>query len=215
MSPTDDSATDWWHCWARREDGTFAWFAGVHTDAHARGERVELPEAEAREAAGNDVHCVAHFDADGRVVRLEIPRAAAPKAPPLWFVEAPEPDGRPPATSLVAFTGHDVLDGTLLDGTSLADVEVTSADQVAAVRWYPETGEGDQVYVQPDWRRRGIAGAIVTAASTLTVARGKPPMWSDGQRTAMGDRWLKASPWSHRGAELTHMAPPMTPIEKR
>jgi GNAT superfamily N-acetyltransferase len=187
----------------------------VHTDAHGRAERIELPEAKARELVGDDVHCIAHFDAAGEVHSLAIPRSAAPKAPPLWFVEVPEPTGTPPALSLVAFTGHGVEAGRLLTSARIAELGVTSADQVAAARWYPATGEGDQIYVQPDWRRRGIASVLATAASTLSVARGNPPLWTDGQRTAMGDRWLKASPWSHRAAELTHLAPPMTPIEKR
>jgi hypothetical protein len=54
----------------------------------------------------------------------------------------------------------------------------------------------------------------MAACGTLNVVRGLPRVWGDGQRTALGDRFVKASPWSDRGADLTHLAPPMTPIEK-
>jgi hypothetical protein len=63
------------------------------------------------------------------------------------------------------------------------------------VRWYQGTGEVDQVYVAPTQRRQGIG--------------------SDGQRTALGDRWRSTSDWAHRTAPLNHLAPPMTPLDQR
>ena len=41
-------------------------------------------------------------------------------------------------------------------------------------------------------------------------------LWADGQRTADGDRLRNANPdWAPRAADLTHLAPPMTPFDQR
>jgi GNAT superfamily N-acetyltransferase len=181
---------------------------------HEDGVRVELSEPAATDAVGDDAVCVAHYG-DGLVTALSVTSRAAPKAPPLWFAELTEPTAAPPAVSLVAFSGHRVTPGTLLDRAALGEVAVASRDQLAAVRWYPATGEVDQIYVSPAWRRRSIAGAIIMAAGTLSVARGWPRLWGDGQRTAMGERWRNAGPWAHRAATLSHLAPPMTPFDER
>ncbi len=202
-----------WQCVAVRAEGTPAWFAVVWSAHLPDDQRVELPEADALEVIGDRAMCIARYDDDNNVASLAVTPLLAPKAPPLWFAEIPEPDGAPPASSLVAFSGHDVDPGSLLDSEGLRTVTVRSSDQVAAIRWYPSTGEADQIYVAPDRRRQSIGTAIPLAASTLNLARGLPRLWGDGQRTAMGDRLAKASPYSHRFAELTHLAPPMTPFE--
>jgi GNAT superfamily N-acetyltransferase len=188
----------------------------VHSRAYEDGGRVDLPEAEATATIGDDdVWCVAHFGGDGGVTTLSVTTSAAPKAPPLWFAELPEHDATPPAVSLVAFAEHGLDPGRLLDRTALRDVDVVTKDQLGAVRWYPRTGEVDQVYVAPAWRRRSIATAMLTAAATLSVVRDWPRLWADGQRTAMGDRLRDAGPWAHRAADLTHLSPPMTPFDER
>jgi len=213
--PSPTTPPGFWHCRALDGDGRPLWFAVVRSDAHADAERVDLPEPEATSAVGDDAFCVARFDVRGEVTELSVMSPAAPKAPPLWFVERPEPTAKPPAISLIAFSGHGVDPGRLLDLTALSDVAVRSEDQLGATRWYPATGEVDQVYVQPAWRRQSIATALMVAAGTLTVIRGGPRIWGDGQRTAMGDRWRNASPWASWGADLTHLAPPMTPMDQR
>jgi GNAT superfamily N-acetyltransferase len=81
------------------------------------------------------------------------------------------------------------------------------------VRWYPATGEVDQIYVQPAWRRRSIATGLIVAAGALSAARDWPRPWGDGQRTQLGEELRNAADWKHRAAELTHIAPPMTPVE--
>jgi GNAT superfamily N-acetyltransferase len=205
----------WWQCRALSADGRPAWFAVVWSTDQADGVRLELPTVDASAVVGEDAVCVAHYDDHGAVTSLAVTRRGAPKAPPLWFAELTEPDAAPPAVSLVAFSGHGIDAGTLLDRGHLHDVEVTSPDQVGAIRWYPATGEVDQVYVSPQLRRRNIGGALVAASSALSLARDRPRLWGDGQRTAMGDRWRNASPWAHRTAELTHLAPPMTPFDER
>lgn len=213
--PAPTTPPGFWHCRALDADGRPLWFAVVRSDAHADAERVDLPEPEALAAVGDDAFCVARFGVRGEVTGLSVMALGAPKAPPLWFVELAEPAATPPAISLVAFSGHGVDPGRLLDLTALSDVAVRTEDQLGATRWYPATGEVDQVYVQPARRRQSIGTALMVAAGTLTVVRGGPRIWGDGQRTAMGDRWRNASPWASWGAELTHLAPPMTPIDQR
>ena len=214
--PVPSASTGWWQCRALRADGSPAWFAGVHSGTYEDGARVDLPESEATAAIGDDdVWCVAHFGSDGEVTTLTVTPSAAPKAPPLWFAELPERDAKPPAVSLVAFAEHGVDAGRLLDRTALREVDVVSKDQLGAVRWYPRTGEVDQIYVTPQWRRRSIATAILCAAATLSVIRDWTRLWADGQRTAMGDRLRDAGPWAHRAADLTHLSPPMTPFDER
>jgi GNAT superfamily N-acetyltransferase len=201
----------WWQCIALRPDGSRAWFAVVWSARHPDGTRVELPEDEARRLVGADAVCTAAFDAAGRVSRLLVGERGAPKAPPLWFVEVRESAATPPAVSLVAFTGHGVAPGTLLGDTDLGNTSATSADQVGAVRWYPASGEVDQIYVQPQWRRRNLGGALIAAAAALSYARDWPRLWSDGQRTELGEAFRNASPWRHRTQDLSHLRPPMTP----
>lgn len=205
-----------WGCRSVRPDGSTGAFYGVHSALHPDRADISLPEAEALAAVGDDAICIARFDDDGRVRAVEVMPHMAPKAPPIWFAELPELDRTPPASNLLAFTGHGIEPGTLLDEQALREVPVTSEDQLGAARWYPATGEADQVYVSPQWRRRTIGSALLVAISTLTTARGLNSIWSDGQRTADGERFRKARPhWSYRAGELTHLAPPMTPFEDR
>ena len=203
----------WWHCRALDGDRP-VWFAVVWSDRHGDGERVDLPLTEAVRAVGDDAVATADYDEHGRVGRLQVGRRGAPEAPPLWFAELRESTARPPAVSLVAFEARPdrgVRAGALLDDVALAGVPVVRTDQLAAVRWYPATGEVDQVYVQPQHRRRSLSGAMIGAAATLSYARDWPRLWGDGQRTAIGEQLRNASPWRHRTADLTHLAPPMTP----
>jgi GNAT superfamily N-acetyltransferase len=216
VSPTGaDGSTPagWWHCVAVDDDRVPVWFAVVWSDRHPDGDRVELlAEAAAREV-GDDAVCVASYDDSSRVTGLRVGARGAPKAPPLWFVEYRESTARPPAVSLMAFSGHGTAPGSLVDQVDVADLPVSGSDQLGAVRWYPATGEVDQVYVQPEWRRRTMAGALIGAAAALSYARSWPRLWGDGQRTEQGEGLRNASAWWHRAADLTHIAPPMTPGE--
>ena len=142
-------------------------------------------------------------------VRAEV----RPDTPPLWYAELRELTGRPPAVSMLAFSGAGVAPGRLLDRTAAGNVDVTTDDQLAAIRWYPATGEIDQIYVAPHARRRGIATVLLHAAGMLSVANGWGRLWSDGQRTMLGEHLRNSRDWQHRAADLTHIAPPMTPGE--
>ncbi|MEH3033998.1 MAG: GNAT family N-acetyltransferase [Aeromicrobium erythreum] len=205
-----------WRCRALRADGSTAWFASVVGDTHPDGTVLELPEPEAAaRLAGEQVLASVELDGAGLAVRLDLLPALLERTGPLWFVHVPEPDADPAATNLVAFTGGKVPAGSVLQGSIPADAGARSADQLGAIRWWPGTGEVDQVYVAPARRRSGLSTALMAAAGTLATAGGSVPLWGDGQRTALGERMKQASPWSHRFAELEHLAPPMTPFDER
>jgi GNAT superfamily N-acetyltransferase len=190
-------------------DGAAVYLARVRSELHPAGAQVALPADEAAARIGADAVSFARYDEHARVVALE--RAEPSKAPPLWFVEVLESTAHPPATNLVAFTGHDVAPWTLLDNLDVGRTGVSSDDQLGALRWYPATGEIDQIYVAPQWRRRSIGSTLLIVASALAMARNWASLWTDGQRTALGEELRKGFEWGHRAAELTHVAPPMTP----
>jgi GNAT superfamily N-acetyltransferase len=201
----------WWHCLALGAAGERLWFSVVWSDRHPDGDRVELPLALAQAEVAGDAVCTATYADAGAVTSLHVGGRGAPGAPALWFAEVRELSAQPPAVNLMAFASVAVPTGSLVDESRLRELPVSSEDQVGAIRWYPATGEVDQMYVQPDWRRRRISAALVGAAAALSYARDWPRLWGDGQRTALGEQVRNASPWRTRTADLTHVAPPMTP----
>ncbi len=205
-----------WACSALRPDGSVSACYGVNSSRFADRERVTLPEVDAIDAIGDDAVCVVRIDERGRARAIEVAARLAPSLPAVWWAELPEHEGKPPAVNLLAFVGHGVEPSSLLTREELREVPVESNDQLGALRWYPGTGEVDQVYVAPHARRRHVATALIAAGGTLTASRGWASFWSDGQRTAEGNRLVEAHPlWSHRAGELTHLAPPMTPFDER
>ncbi|MCR4514234.1 hypothetical protein [Aeromicrobium sp. 50.2.37] len=205
-----------WRCRALRPDGTTAWFASVVGDARPDGSTVERPVEEAeRLVQGETVLCRLVPDADGAPAHLEPAPALLDRIGPVWFVQVHEPQEREPATNLVAFTGGTIEPGTVLQGRVPRDAGARSADQAGAVRWWPRTGEVDQVYVAPARRRTGLSTVLLAVAGTVATASGSVPLWGDGQRTALGERMKQASAWSHRFAELEHLVAPMTPFDER
>jgi GNAT superfamily N-acetyltransferase len=153
----------------------------------------------------------AEISEDGDVQAVHLADHVAPRAPLLWYVEVRETMAQPPALNLVAFAAPGVPAGTIVPGGDFGVLPVSSPDQAGALRWYPASGEVDQVYVQPRWRRRGVGTALLHTAETLAIAREWPRLWADGQRTELGERFRHGAAWAHRAAELTHLAPPMTP----
>jgi GNAT superfamily N-acetyltransferase len=200
-----------WFCLIRHADGTPHQFVCVESDRYPDGTRVELSADAAAVQIGDRTLCTVTYGRGDQVTGLEIPARVAPGAPPLWFVELRQPAAQPPTVELLAFTGHGQPAGTLLDEAAASNLAITNDDQLAAVRWWPATGEVDQFYVQPDWRRRGIGTAILAAGGVLSAARDWPRFWGDGQRTALGEKFRDGGRWPHRMADLTNLAPPMTP----
>jgi GNAT superfamily N-acetyltransferase len=200
--------TGWWHARVSDPSGHLMRVLSVHSDEHPDGAFVDITDS----GASRPAHwcCEAEF-ADDTVDVLRLSDALTPAAPPLWFAEFRESAAQPPAVNLVAFTGHGQRPGRLVDQAYLTNLTVRTSDQLGAVRWYPATGEVDQIYVDPAWRRRGIGNALLFAAGTLGVARAWPRLWGDGQRTELGEQFRNGSSWASRAADLTHIAPAMTP----
>ena len=51
----------------------------------------------------------------------------------------------------------------------------------------------------------------LSAGNALSLSRGWPCFWGDGQRTALGERMRDGRSWRSRFDKRTHIAPPMTP----
>jgi GNAT superfamily N-acetyltransferase len=213
MPPESSRPGHWWYARLAARGDAPAGLISVQSDRHPDGSIVTLDPAESAAQVGDDTACVIDIGDEGLVTGVHVAPRLLEHCPPLWFHEVRESATQPPAVHLVAFTGAGQLPGSLLDASALEAVQVTSDDQLAALRWYPGSGEVDQIYVQPQWRRRGLAGVLLIAAGALSVARGWNRLWGDGQRTELGEALRNSSPWRARAADLTHLAPPMTPGE--
>lgn len=182
----------------------------IKSPAYVGGSVITLDASAAEQFLGSAMAYVS-LGEKGTVLSVTAEPQWAPKLPPLWFVEVRESTAQPPAVNLVAFTGDAAVPGALLDQTAVSNLPVRSEDQVGAVRWYPATGEVDQVYVQPDWRRRQVGATLLAAGELVSVARDWPRLWGDGQRTELGELMRNGRTWRERWDELTHLHPPMTP----
>jgi GNAT superfamily N-acetyltransferase len=201
----------WWWARCRATADAPARIVFVHGNQHADGTAVDWPHGTPLPAAEDGAWGVAVLDDLGLPTDIHLATDAfAPKARPVWFCEVRELTADPPAVNLLAFTGAGVRAGRVLDEPAAREAGATTADQVGAVRWWPASGEIDQIYVQPQWRRRHVATVLLHAAAMLSVARGWARLWSDGQRTELGEQLRNARDWRQRAAELTHVAPPMT-----
>jgi hypothetical protein len=203
---------EWW--WARVPSGNGEpeRLVFVHTDEHPYRTAVDWPPGRPLPTAEQGAWGVVSLDELGMPTDIRLATEVfAPKAPPAWFCEVRQLTEDPPAVNLVAFTGRAVPAGRVLDEPATLETGATSADQLGAVRWWPGSGEVDQVFVQPAWRRRHVATLLLHAAGMLAAARGWAALWSDGQRTEMGEVLRNArEDWKHRADDLTHVAPPMT-----
>jgi GNAT superfamily N-acetyltransferase len=208
-----DPALDAW--WARQpvhvrpEVSARQALVGVLSDEFPAGTVVDLPGE--RRPSRWQIAVEADV-ADGRVHLVEV---ALPGVPLLWYVEVAEPHAAPAATTLVAFSDARYGEGRVLTRREAQAAEISAGHQVAALRWWPATGLAHQIYVQPAYRRRGVAGKLAQAAFGVQVARGLPQLHGDGRRTDLGEQWREGLPdyASWRLAPRSEHLPPMTPGE--
>lgn len=181
-------------------------------DRHGDAEVVDTVEGDPSEA----VAVVRTEAATGRLLGVLVTEVLAPRAPPLWYVGFPEDDAQRPAISLVAFSSDDLPDGVVVDAATFTNMPVSSDQQVAAVRWWYETGQLHQIYVAPTWRRRDIATKLILAAAGVRAAHGWPALWGGGERTDLGEAYASNSPESFHGRRMprTSALPPMTPASE-
>jgi GNAT superfamily N-acetyltransferase len=208
MTTTERGAATWWSARVPGDGERAEAVVVVRSASRPDGAHVHLA---ADDPALAHWMSRAEIGEDGAVQAVHLADSVAPRAPLLWYVEVRETAAQPPALNLVAFAAPGVPAGTIVPGVDFGVLPVSSPDQAGALRWYPATGEVDQVYVQPQWRRRGIGTSLLHAAETLAIARRWPRLWADGQRTELGEQFRRSAAWAHRAAELTHLAPPMTP----
>ncbi|MDT7571449.1 MAG: hypothetical protein QOE05_1623 [Actinomycetota bacterium] len=183
----------------------------MHSGNHADGAVVAARAGDAWPPRGTFVEV---HRRGGRVTSVRVVAETTREAPPLWYVAVPEPDASPPAYQLVAFSSGHRADGDVIHDVELAAVGVRNDQQVAAFRWWPESGMTHQVYVQPAWRRRGIGHKLVYAVAGFAAANGWPRLQASGQRT--DDGHALATGVSHiasRVPQRTHVLPSMTPAD--
>lgn len=192
-----DPVLDPW--WARLTGPAGGTFVAVLSADFPPGTVVDLPGE--RRPSGWQV-AVRTGGPAGRPRSVEV---ALPGAPLLWYVELPEPEAVPPATTLVAFSDDRFPDGHLLSLDEARDAGIGAAGQVGAIRWWPATGLVHQIFVGPANRRRGVGRTLAQAAFGLQASRGLPAVHGDGRRTDLGERWrqglpeavaLRMAPWS-------------------
>jgi hypothetical protein len=136
---------------------------------------------------------------------LSVPDAAAS-----WFVVLEDRNANEPTASLVAFTTDHLPLGTVISDPEFFHLPVPNNEQVAAVRWWTQSGAVDQVYVAEHRRGSDQARAIVYAASAYHQHRGWPGrIHIDGRRTAAGQQALSARRHPTRVAPLEKLLAPM------
>lgn len=153
-------------------------------------------------------------DSEGRGV-IELNPAALGDAPPIWFVMIPEENAERPAMSMAGFPTDHIPVGTVLTDPMFFSLPVKTTEQVGAVRWWHHECVVDQVFVDPKWRRRGVATQLLYAIDAWQVLHGFPghPR-SDHRRTEMGQHLDAAARFPERFKTITQVSPPMDPTAK-
>jgi GNAT superfamily N-acetyltransferase len=150
--------------------------------------------------------------ASNALIRVTIAEEALPKAPAAWFVSVTEPRAEPPAMNLVAYVTDDFPPGTIINQFQFGSLGLSSDEQAGAIRWLWQYALVHQVFVSPEWRRGGLATALVYTASAFHQANGWPGrLHSNGQRTELGERFATALDHPGRIAPLDETMPPMDP----
>ena len=89
-------------------------------------------------------------------------------------------------------------------------------EQAGAIRWWYEDGVIDQVFVQPDFRRRGVATELIYAVGAWQALHGHPVnIRSDHRRTELGQHFEAGTQFPSRFMAITEVSPPMDVPEIR
>lgn len=146
------------------------------------------------------------------ILRITVSPASVPEAPATWFVNVDEPRALPPAANLVAYATDAFPAGTVINKFQFGSLGIASEEQAGAIRWLRGDGRVHQVFVAEKWRRHQLGTLLIYAASAFHQANGWPAkLHGDGNRTAMGERFVESIPHPDRIAPLTRQMPPMDP----
>lgn len=135
--------------------------------------------------------CSADLDEQHRV-RVVVPTGRVGDAPDLWFVEIPgdEPDRR--SHTLVAFATPHLPDGTIVSNAAFFSMPVRSSEQAGALKWWPDDGLIEQLFVAPEFRGSQVSLKLAYTVNGFHRLHG----WGGrihvgGRRTDMGERAIK------------------------
>ena len=93
---------------------------------------------------------------------------------------------------------------------------ISNTEQAGAIRWWYEDGVIDQVFVQPDFRRRGVATELIYAVGAWQALHGHPVnIRSDHRRTELGQHFEAGTQFPSRFMAITEVSPPMDVPEIR
>jgi GNAT superfamily N-acetyltransferase len=209
--PAPGTTSLWWARLLRRGPGPTEYsLVAVNSGRFPDGTPVDMTavDARGRRPAGWQVD-VRYRAADGRGVRIEVAEELSDRCPPMWFAEVHHASSPVPCVSLLAFRGTAFRPGAVVRPHEVATAGVRITDRVAEVRWWTRSGLVDTVAVEPVYRGRGVARALVTAAEGLRFLRGWAPLRSDGRLTDAGAAWLATSPpaWRPRLTRRTEVLP--------
>jgi hypothetical protein len=147
----------------------------------------------------------AELDASGRS-HLTVNPLSIPDATPLWFVHLPDRHANPRRVSLVGYATDHLPSGSVVNDPEFFHLPVRNDEQIGAVRWWPDTGTVDQVYITK--QRRGVdqGRLLIYAASALHQHHGWPGrIHLDGNRTLAGEQALGSRRHPHRIAPLARL----------
>ena len=203
-----------WYLRVTNQDGSPSRLLGIESSRMPDAAVETVTEAAFDDSMVAGWRCQVGFH-NGQPANITMAPDLVAKAPDLWFCEFHEDEATPPtAVHLIVFTGHNQPAGVLLDHAAVSNAGISYDTQLAAMRFYPATGELHQMYVQPAWRRYGIGRALIYATGALSIAHGWPRIWAGGLRTEQGEQFRQSSPvWVTRSSDMTETAPPMTPGE--
>ncbi len=174
-------------------------------DAHPDGTIVDAPG----ETSGMFSLWTAGVDADGHTM-LWVNPAANPGTADCWFVILEDRQAPEPTATLVAFATDHLPVGTVITDPEFFHLPVANRDQVAAVRWWTQTGAVDQIYVAEQWRGHDQARELIYHASAYHQHRGWPGrMHIDGRRTKAGQQALSGRRHPTRIAPLEKLLAPL------
>lgn len=176
----------------------------------ADGTTVDSLDLSGADLSQDEFRWAADYDAGtGRLLTVDVQ-----SGPPLWFVED-GPAGDPPEMALIAFPTHHFPAGMVISNDEFEGMPVTSEAQIGAIRWWPQNGQIHEIYVHPQRRRTGVGGALIHVAAAHQMTGGRPPVWSSGERTDLGEAFARSVGGIHRVARRSRTMPPMTPEEQQ